>query len=83
KQILTQKYVAFFENSGKQAFFEQRRTGIPEFNVGPANANNNQIPKRWAYPKNEYSTNESNLKEALQHQFNGSDTQNDMIWSIK
>lgn len=83
KQILTQKYVAFFENSGKQAFFEQRRTGIPEFNVGPANANNNQIPKRWAYPKNEYSTNESNLKEALQRQFNGSDTQNDMIWSIK
>lgn len=83
KQILTQKYVAFFENSGKQAFFEQRRTGIPDFNVGPANANNNQIPKRWAYPKNEYSTNESNLKEALQRQFNGSDTQNDLIWSIK
>ena len=71
KQILTQKYVAFFENSGKQAFFEQRRTGVPVFDIGPSNANNNQIPKRWAYPKTEYSTNETYLKEALQRQFNG------------
>jgi len=83
KQILTQKYVAFFENSGKQAFFEQRRTGVPVFDIGPSNANNNQIPKRWAYPKTEYSTNETYLKEALQRQFNGSDTQNDIIWLIK
>jgi hypothetical protein len=83
KQILTQKYVAFFENSGKQAFFEQRRTGVPVFDIGPSNANNNQMPKRWAYPKTEYSTNETYLKEALQRQFNGSDTQNDIIWLIK
>lgn len=83
RQILTQKYVAFFENSGKQAFFEQRRTGIPTFDIGPANANNNEIPKRWAYPTTEYSTNEVNLKEALQRQFNGSDTQNDLMWLIK
>jgi hypothetical protein len=83
RQILTQKYVAFFENSGKQAFFEQRRTGVPTFSVGPANANNNEIPKRWAYPTAEYSTNEANLKEALQRQFKGSDTQNDIMWLIK
>lgn len=82
-QILTQKYVAFFENSGKQAYFEQRRTGIPVFSVGPANANNNEIPKRWAYPTTEYSTNEVNLKESLQRQFKGSDTQNDIMWIIK
>ncbi|QQT26398.1 SusD/RagB family nutrient-binding outer membrane lipoprotein [Sphingobacterium spiritivorum] len=82
-QILTQKYVAFFENSGKQAYFEQRRTGIPVFSVGPANANNNEIPKRWAYPTTEYSTNEANLKESLQRQFKGSDTQNDIMWIIK
>jgi len=82
-QLLVQKYVAFFENSGKQAFFEQRRTGVPVFAVGPANANNNEIPVRWAYPTTEYSTNEANLKEALQRQFSGSDTQNDVMWLIK
>jgi len=83
KQILIQKYVAFFENSGREAFYEQRRTGVPTFSVGPANANNNQIPKRWAYPTTEYTTNEVNLKEALQRQFNESDTQNDVMWLIK
>jgi hypothetical protein len=83
KQILIQKYIAFFENSGKQAFFEHRRTGIPMFSVGPSNANNNQIPVRWAYPTVEYNTNEINLKDAIKRQFNGSDTQNDIMWLIK
>ncbi|QNK64578.1 SusD/RagB family nutrient-binding outer membrane lipoprotein [Pedobacter sp. PAMC26386] len=82
-QILEQKYVAFFQNSGKQAFYNYRRTGIPKFDVGPANANNNQIPVRWAYPIGEYTVNTANLKASLQAQFNGADSQNGVMWLIK
>ncbi|WP_216641542.1 SusD/RagB family nutrient-binding outer membrane lipoprotein [Pedobacter ginsengisoli] len=83
EQILKQKYAAFFQNSGRQAFYSNRRTGVPKFDIGPANGNNNQIPVRWAYPTTEYSTNESNLKASLKRQYNGSDTRNDIMWLIK
>lgn len=83
KQILLQKYVAFFENSGRQAYYNFRRTGLPVFDIGPANGNNNQIPVRWAYPTSEYTTNESNLKASLRKQYAGSDTRNDIMWLIK
>ena len=83
KQILQQKYVGFFENSGRQAYYNFRRTGYPVFDIGPANGNNNQIPVRWPYPTSEYTTNESNVKAALQKQYGGSDTRNDIMWLIK
>jgi len=36
-QILQQKYVAFFMNSGWEAFYNYRRTGVPVFSqAGPA-----------------------------------------------
>lgn len=82
-QILEQKYVAFFQNSGRQAYYNYRRTGIPKFDIGPSNANNNTIPTRWAYPTNEYSTNEANLKASLQSQYAGGDNQNGIMWLIK
>lgn len=83
-QILEQKYVAFFQNSGWQPFMEQRRTGVPEFHVG-ANIPNaaHKIPVRWMYPENELVYNEANLKAALQSQFGGSDDINDVMWLIK
>lgn len=82
KQIHEQKYIALFQNSGYLAFFEQRRTGVPEFSVGEGNANG-KIPLRWMYPTDEKQYNESNLKSALQSQFNGSDDINDTMWLIK
>lgn len=82
-QILEQKYVSFFQNSGRQAYYNNRRTGIPKFDIGPSNANNNLIPTRWAYPTSEYTVNAINLKEALQRQFAGADTQNGVTWAIK
>lgn len=82
KQIREQKYVSLFQNSGYQAFFEQRRTGIPEFSVGEGNANG-RIPLRWMYPTREKQYNEANLKAALQSQFNGSDDINDVMWLVK
>lgn len=82
QQIREQKYVALFQNSGYQAFMEQRRTGIPEFSIGPGNANG-KIPVRWMYPTQERQYNEENLNVALQSQFNGSDNINDIMWLIK
>lgn len=82
-QILTQKYVAFFQNSGWQAYFNQRRTGVPTFDIGPANENSGKIPLRWTYPQSEYTNNGANVKAAVQSQFGGSDTRNDVIWLLK
>lgn len=83
EQILKQKYVAFFQNSGREAYYNFRRTGVPVFDIGPGNGNNNQIPVRWAYPTVEYTTNEANLKASLQRQFSGADTRNNVMWLIK
>ncbi|MFB6454655.1 SusD/RagB family nutrient-binding outer membrane lipoprotein [Chitinophaga sp. Hz27] len=82
-QILEQKYVAFFQNSGRQAFYNNRRTGIPKFSIGPANKNAQKIPVRWKYPTVEYTVNETNIRAAIQKQYNGSDSQNDVMWLIK
>ena len=46
KQIITQKYLAFFQNSGQKAYFNYRRTGYPVFDVGPGTGNGGKIPKR-------------------------------------
>jgi len=83
KQILNQKYIAFFQNSGLQAYYQFRRTGTPAFDIGPSNANNNSIPTRWAYPTSEYTVNEKNIKDAIARQYNGADTQNGVMWMIK
>jgi hypothetical protein len=82
-KILEQKYMAFFQNSGKQAYYQFRRTGIPAFDIGQSNSNNNQIPVRWAYPTSEYTTNEVNVKASIQAQYSGADTQNGVMWLIK
>ncbi len=63
--IIIQKYISFYLNSGWEPFFEQRRRGIPTFDVGPGTLNNEQVPKRWLYPQNEYTINETNVKAAV------------------
>lgn len=83
KQILEQKYLAFFQNSGWEAFYNQRRTGIPVFNIGPSNKNEGRIPKRWHYPNSEYFDNAVHLNEALQRQYNGADNLNGVMWLLK
>ncbi len=68
-QILTQKYLAFFQNSGQEAYFNFRRTGLPAFHAGPGTGNSGQIPRRWLYPVSEVTNNPINYNEALQRQF--------------
>jgi len=80
-QILTQKYIAFFNNSGFEAYFNYRRTGVPTFDVGPANVNGS-IPKRWKYPTSEFENNTTNVNAALSSQYGGSDNINGVMWIL-
>lgn len=84
EQILNQKYIAFFNNSGWEPFYNIRRTGIPALHVG-ANMNNpsGKIPVRWRYPQAEYQTNETNVQEAIKRQYGGSDGVDDLMWLLQ
>jgi len=83
-QILTQKYLAFFQNSGWEAYYNNRRTGIPTFLTGPGTANSGRIAKRWQYPSSERTTNADNYNSALTSQFGSkSDDINSEMWIIK
>jgi hypothetical protein len=80
--ILEQKYMAMLLNSGWEPFYDQRRTGIPAFDVGSGanQLNNGMVPNRWMYPEDENNTNQENLLEAIQRQFQGNDSINGEIW---
>lgn len=84
EQILKQKYLAFFQNSGYQAYYNYRRTGLPAFaQGGPGTGNSGKIPRRFQYPGTERTTNAANLTEALQRQFGGNDDINLDMWIVK
>jgi len=83
-QILTQKYLGFFQNSGWEAYYNNRRTGIPAFLTGAGTGNSGRIAKRWQYPSSERTTNADNYNTALQSQFGSKDDDiNTDIWVIK
>jgi hypothetical protein len=82
-QILLQKYLAYARNSGRQAYYQWRRTGVPVFDTGPGSGNGGVIPKRFQYPSNEISTNGANLDAALQSQYGGNDDINALMWLLK
>ncbi|MVM34942.1 SusD/RagB family nutrient-binding outer membrane lipoprotein [Spirosoma sp. HMF4905] len=82
-QIQTQKYLAFAQNSGMEAFYNQRRTGVPTFLVGPGTANSSRIPLRWQYPSTERSYNTANNTSAVTSQFGGTDDINAAMWILK
>jgi hypothetical protein len=81
--IITQKYIAFFLNSGTEPFFEQRRTGIPTFSTGPGTQNGGKVPKRWMYPQSEFSYNGGNVQEAVSRQYSGNDDINGLMWVLQ
>ncbi len=82
-QILTQKYLAFFQQSGMEAFYNQRRTGVPTFLVGPGTGNSQRIPVRWQYPSTERSYNTVNNAAAVSSQYGGNDDINAAMWILK
>lgn len=84
QQILEQKYLAFFQQSGQEAYFNFRRTGIPAFRTGPGTGNNGVIPMRWLYPQAERTNNPENYAQAIATQFGSAgDNLNTDIWINK
>ena len=83
-QILTQKYLAFFSNSGWEAYNNFQRTGVPSFvSGGPGTGNSGLLPKRFQYPNSERNTNNANWTSAIQSQYSGSDNINAIMWIFK
>ena len=84
-QILTQKYVAFSNNSGWEAYYNYRRTGVPAFAQGGAGISTagNLIPRRFLYPQGEVSYNSANNQAAITSQGFGSDDISKDTWLTK
>lgn len=76
-KIALQKWVSLYFN-GLEAWFDWRRTGLPEIIPGPANLNNNKVPVRYIYPLSEQSLNGVNREAAVQRQ--GADNMNTRPW---
>lgn len=85
-QIIIQKYIATFLQSPFSGYFEYRRTGIPRIPINPLSNRNlptDKMPVRWIYPQSEYNYNSENVTNAITRQYNGSDTENDLMWILK
>ena len=82
-QIVLQKYIACFENSGYEPYYNWRRTGVPAFQSGAGVGNNGVIPKRWAYPVSEQTQNKANWNAALSAQQYSADDLNQTMWLLK
>ena len=83
---MKQKYIAAFPHLPYNSYFDYRRTGLPNIPVNPETNMNEvktQLPLRWMYPASEYSQNRENVEEAVQRQFGGSDTPNEVMWLLK
>jgi hypothetical protein len=83
QQIVLQKYITMFENSGYEAYYNWRRTGAPAFQGGSGVGNNGVIPLRWAYPVTEQVQNTANWSAALKSQGFSADDLNQQMWLLK
>ena len=85
EQILNQKYVALFQSSGWEAFYNQRRTGFPKAFVTTGAGLNaaGKLPRRWQYPVDESTFNTDNYKTAVMNQFGGTDDLSKDTWALK
>lgn len=82
-QILNQKYLALFRHSGLEAYYQYRRTGLPEFTTGPGTGNSGRIALRFQYSGTEKTANAANYQSALQSQYSGNDDINGIMWLLK
>lgn len=77
EQILLQKYYALFFTD-YQAWFEMRRTGLPQLPTTSEMLNNQELPTRMYYPINEIDRNFNSYKEAVERM--GGDEINKKVW---
>lgn len=81
-QILKQRYLALFAQSGLESYYTYRRTGVPTFGIGPGTGNSGRIALRFQYPEGERTTNTENYNAALSSQFGGNDDINGKMWIL-
>ncbi|PSL47328.1 SusD-like starch-binding protein associating with outer membrane [Chitinophaga niastensis] len=81
-QILQQKYLAFFLNSGLEPYYNWRRTGVPVFTTGVGTGNNGKIALRYKYSADDQSANTANYNAAIA-QYNNVDDINGKMWLLK
>ncbi|WP_127845832.1 SusD/RagB family nutrient-binding outer membrane lipoprotein [Psychroflexus aestuariivivens] len=65
EKILTQKWLSLFM-IGHEAWFNIRRTGIPDLEPGPDNFNEDRYPVRYLYPESEQAVNKENYDAAVE-----------------
>jgi hypothetical protein len=80
RKIALQKWIALYFN-GLEAWFDWRRTGMPEIIPGADNLNGNKVPMRFPYPLSEQSLNGTNRAEAVSRL--GGDDLNAIPWVAK
>lgn len=61
KEIMTQKYIAMYEQESIEVYNDVRRTGIPTMNNPNNNSANFGFPQRFPYPSSEVTANPSNV----------------------
>lgn len=85
RQIIYQKYIAFFYNSFEEPYFNLRRTGLPVLTLaGGGMLNNGVLPLRFMYPITEMQTNGAALNTAIQRQFpTAGDNINGVMWLLQ
>ena len=84
ERIVTQKWIAIFP-LGLEAWAEHRRTGYPDLmsvvvNNSGGVVNTTQGPKRLAYPGEEITTNEENVRYAIDNYLKGPDNMATRVW---
>lgn len=77
KQIATQKYIALYTD-GATAWFEWRRTCVPNTIVPGPDAELTYVPRRLEYPTTEATANGDELKAAIAAQ--GPDNLGTKLW---
>ena len=82
-QILLQKYLALYQNSGAEGYYNWRRTGVPTFHTGPGTGNSQRVALRYQYPSGERAVNKANVEAAITAQYGGTDDINAKMWIIK
>jgi hypothetical protein len=80
QQILDQKHIATFLNSGWVSFFDFLRTGYPVLDVSGAGTSGVSVPRRFMYPNGESIDNSVNLSDAIKRQFSSGDKIDEGTW---
>ena len=83
KQILLQKYLSMYQNSGFEGYYNWRRTGVPTFHTGSGSGNSQRVALRFQYPSSERAVNKANVEAAIASQYGGVDDINAKMWILK